>query len=129
MTAPVITITDTTKKRISKVDGHDVSVVKFTADQDLAEWEARADGYAVGTGTLVGQSGDAGDVTRLPHWEGADKPYWSKAGNGFWGNPTVLATGEKGSFEVEADELMSGDKNYRITVYGKNKAGEWSTYE
>lgn len=55
--APIITITNYTKERISNHPDHDVSVVTFHSDQDLAEWEARADGEGHGEGILVGIGG------------------------------------------------------------------------
>jgi hypothetical protein len=33
-----------------------------------------------------------------------------------------------GRFEIDNEELTQGDKVYRIDVYGKNQAGEWTPY-
>lgn len=96
-TPPTITIINYTKSKISGISGKDVCVVTFTADQNLTQWEARADGFGVGQGDLVG-SGDA------------------------------LLEGQEAVFEVENEELIWGDKTYRINVYGKNEQGEWSLY-
>lgn len=127
--APVITITSYTRSRISKQSGVDVCIVKFTSDQDLIAWEARADGYSAGTGDLVGE--DEGSATT----KGASL-IMGRARRGRYvvsspaGSSTgvLLTAGDVGQFEVEPDELTSGDKEYRITVYGKNLAGEWSDY-
>lgn len=36
--------------------------------------------------------------------------------------------GRQATFIVEDEELTLGDKTYRINVYGKNEAGEWTPY-
>lgn len=33
------------------------------------------------------------------------------------------------TFNVENDELVWGDKSYRVNVYGQNLSGAWSNYE
>lgn len=51
---PRVYITNVTRNKISAVAGMDVSTVTFKSDQDLVEWEARADGNGHGSGNLVG---------------------------------------------------------------------------
>ena len=51
---PEINITNYTKSVISDEVGYQTSTVTFQSNQDLVEWEARADGTGHGTGTLVG---------------------------------------------------------------------------
>lgn len=51
---PVITITNATRTRLSHVSGMTRSTITFRADQDIVEWEARADGDGHGSGDLVG---------------------------------------------------------------------------
>lgn len=54
---PIITVTNYTKDTISDEVGYQTSTVTFESDQDLVEWEARADGTGHGSGTLVGSGG------------------------------------------------------------------------
>lgn len=44
------------------------------------------------------------------------------------GSGTTLTAGQIATFEVSYWELTSGDKIYRINIYGKNAAGEWTPY-
>jgi hypothetical protein len=127
--APVITITSYTRSRISKQSGVNVCVVKFISDQDLIAWEARADGYSAGTGDLVGESEGSAATKGASLIMGRARQgrYIASSPAGSSGG-VLLAVGDVGQFEVEPDELTSGDKEYRITVYGKNLAGEWSDY-
>lgn len=133
MTAPVINITNVTKYKISKITGHNISVVNFTSNQDLFAWEARADGYSVGTGSLVGNA--SGSSTSSPN--GYNMIYGrlrygniiASASASGSSKTAILKAGEIGTFEVDDTELTSGDKQYRITVYGQNMSGEWSSYE
>lgn len=92
-----ITILEYSRKKLGKAKGTTKCTVTFKADQDLAAWEARANGGSgAGVGLLVGEG-------------------------------SFLAAEEIGTFDVETDELTNGDKEYTIKVYGKNQAGEWST--
>lgn len=94
---PIITITNVTTGRISDETSKDSCVVTFRSDQDLINWEARADGTGRGDGLLVGFGG----IEQA--------------------NMDVI-------FEVTYDELTNGDGWYRINVYGRDAAGEWTTY-
>lgn len=95
---PIITIISYTKDKISDEEGMTTSYVTFQSNQDLIEWEARADGIGQGTGDLVGQGYNVSANTDV-------------------------------TFDVHYTELTSGDKIYRINVYGKNAKGVWSSYE
>lgn len=128
MAAPNINITNYTRSRISAKAGVDVSSITFQANQPLVNWEARADGNGVGQGDLVGspantrETWDALDALGLS-WDELD------AENRTWDNIAVIAAAETDVvFDVENEELSWGDKDYRINVYGKNAAGEWTTY-
>lgn len=128
MTAPIITVKSVSRSKISSIAGVSVSVAEFTADQPLVDWEARADGGGVGQGLLVGNASDVRDT-----WDKFDGLAWSwdfldSKGLTWDDLTTVLAPNQVGIFEVESDELTNGDKEYRINIYGKNKAGEWSSY-
>lgn len=124
MAAPIITIKSYTRARISKKSGYDSSIVVFSTDQDLVQWEARADGAGVGQGLLVGSGGALpleSDWSSRTNEYGA---YWSD-----WAfNWNDLINYAEASFVVDDEELTFGDKSYRINVYGKNKGGEWSGY-
>ena len=54
VTALIIDIVSYTLDKISDEIGHQTSAVIFQANQDLLEWEARADGTGHGSGLLVG---------------------------------------------------------------------------
>lgn len=128
MTAPIITVQSCTTTRISHVAGKDASVVAFTADQDLTDWQARADGAGVGQGDLVGQASGTKDT-----WDKFDANglTWADldAQGHNWNNlAVVLLAAAAAQFTVDDEELTWGDKAYRINVYGKNNAGEWSAY-
>jgi hypothetical protein len=127
MTAPTITFTSTTRIKVSLQDGANTATVRFMTDQDLIAWEARADGYSAGTGTLVGsQTGDSGNT--IAFWHGASDYHWTGSGDFYYSGAEVLAKGATASFKIAASLLSSGDKAYRITIYGRNRAGEWSKY-
>ena len=98
---PNLIIVDFTRDRISNKDGFQTCVAWFQADQDVYQWEARADGKGKGQGLLVG-SGES-----------------------------FIPVGSTGFFEVHYHELIFGDKDYKIIVYGRNIYGHWNdgTYE
>jgi len=54
ITKPTINIISYTLDKISDEVGYQTSVVTFQSNQDLIEWEARADGTGHGSGLLVG---------------------------------------------------------------------------
>lgn len=121
MAAPKINIDRVTRTRISNKSGVDYVEVFFSSDQDLIEWQARADGSGVGQGLLVGKSIGT-------DWNSKASKYgasWSTWGNGDW-NSFIIE--DELSFIVEDNELTNGEKTYRINVYGKNENGEWSVY-
>lgn len=126
MAAPTVTLVSETATRISAQTGKDSSVVVFQSDQDLAEWEARADGSGHGSGDLVGQSVPGGlsfdDLDSLA-WNDIDGEEWN-----ILDGSTILKAGDNASFDVENEELTWGDRAYRINVYGKNLVGEWTPY-
>lgn len=128
MAAPLIVIDGYTRARISNQPGLSESVVQFLADQDLIDWQARADGAGVGQGGLVGQATGVRDTwtkwdERALTWAalGAESRTWAML-------IVVLPDNDIGEFVVDAGELTWGDKVYRINVYGKNQAGEWTAY-
>lgn len=121
MAAPKINIDRVTRTRISNKSGVDYVEVFFSSDQDLIEWQARADGSGVGQGLLVGKSIGT-------DWNSKASKYgvrWNTWGNGDW-NSYIIEN--ELSFIVEDNELTNGEKTYRINVYGKNVNGEWSVY-
>lgn len=128
MAAPVIVIDGYTRTRIGNVTGLNESVVQFLADQDLVDWEARADGEGHGQGDLVGAAAGVRDTwakwdAQGYDWTDVDATEWT------WTNLiVVLPDNDIAEFVVEASELTWGDKTYRINVYGKNAAGEWTAY-
>lgn len=94
---PTITIISQSVAKISSVSGYDVCVVKFTSDQALSYWEARATTTGAtghGVGTLV-ESG-------------------------------TLSEGATGTINVENEELINGDTNYTISIFGQGETGKWS---
>lgn len=92
-----ITILEYDRTKIGRVPGTTKCTVSFKSDQNLIEWEARANGGGgPGIGLLVG-------------------------------NGKELMAEQVQQFEVETSELTFGDKEYIIKVYGMNQAGEWST--
>ncbi|OUS70310.1 hypothetical protein B1748_29180 [Paenibacillus sp. MY03] len=128
MAAPLIVIDGYTRARISNQPGLRESVVQFLADQDLVDWQARADGAGVGQGDLVGQAPGVRDT--WAKWD-AQALSWASldAQTRTWETLiVVLPDNDIGEFVVDAGELTWGDKVYRINVYGKNQAGEWTAY-
>ncbi len=61
----IIEISNYTLDRISDEIGYQTSAVTFQANQDLVEWEARADGTGHGSGLLVGSGGSANANTNV----------------------------------------------------------------
>lgn len=128
MAAPFIIIDGYTRARISNVPGLRESVVQFLADQDVIDWQARADGAGVGQGDLVGLATGVRDTwvkfdAQALSWSALDgeQRTWQTL-------IVVLSDNDIGEFVVDASELTWGDKTYRINVYGKNQAGEWTAY-
>ncbi|HMA60165.1 MAG TPA: hypothetical protein VKN64_07715 [Halanaerobiales bacterium] len=91
---PTINIVGYTKDKISDEVGYQTSTVTFQSDQDLVEWEARADGTGHGSGLLVGSGGSVTantdvtfdvDYTELTQ---GDKTYqinvYGKNSDGLW---------------------------------------------
>lgn len=128
MAAPLIVIDAYTRSRISGQAGANQSVVQFLADQDLVDWESRADGAGNGQGSLVGQATEVRDTWAKWDAQGYSWAAIETKGWTFGGMTTVLPDNAVGEFVVDAAELTWGDKTYRINVYGKNAAGEWTVY-
>lgn len=128
MVSPVINILSVSKTKIGKVSGTDQSTVVFEYDQKLTAWEARAAGAGIGQGLLVSSgltliplrigdiTGKIGTATDKYARSGRTKALLSDMS---WG---------KNTFIVDDSTLTQGDKPYRIDVYGKNTAGEWTPY-
>lgn len=126
MAAPIINIQNVTRNKISDEAGATTAIATFTADQELTDWEARADGTGIGQGLLVGAATGVRDT-----WDKLDalNITWDQedARNKTWDHiNSVLDAGATGSFDVDYTELTAGDKVYRINVYGKNAANEWT---
>ena len=98
-TAPVITVGTPSRSIISDETGYDQCTCTFTADVDLAEWEARATKAGTTPARGVGLLVESG---------------------------TTLAAGATGTVIVDDEELTNGDGEYTITVYGKSSGGVWS---
>ena len=94
ITKPTINIISYTLDKISDEVGYQTSTVTFQSDQDLVEWEARADGTGHGSGLLVGSGGSVTantdvtfdvDYTELTQ---GDKTYqinvYGKNSDGIW---------------------------------------------
>ena len=124
MAGPTINIKSISRTKISRINGVDSSEVVFTTNQDLTEWQARADGQGVGQGLLVGSGKN---LFRVMAWSTRIKEAssWTSWRNTDWNSFIGIA---EGSFIVDDEELTNGDKLYRINVYGKNKNGEWNAY-
>jgi len=115
MAAPRIVITKVTRTKIGWLEGVNESIVKFTADQPLIDFEARAGGIGKGTGLPVGESGVLKASENL------------MVSDSLLLKDFTLPAGQEAQFEVERDELQQ-DGVYRINVYGCNAAGEWTPY-
>lgn len=125
MAAPTIKIEKVSRNRISRISSVDSSTVYFSTNQDLVQWEARADGEGVGQGLLVGSGGS---LPLESDWQSRTSKFGSNWSD--WAfNWNDLINYAESSFVVDDEELTWGDKPYRINVYGKNKSGEWSAYE
>jgi len=62
---------------------------------------------------------------RLTSWEA--RADGSGHGEGILiGSGNVVEKGEQVTFDIDDEELISGDKQYRIAIYGRTGAG-WST--
>jgi len=101
MSNPIINIISRSVPVISRKEGSNSCTIVFTSDQNLTEWEARADGTGPGTGLLVGSG------------------------------TSLTAETEQSFYvdSTELDTETYINKTYRINVYGKNSSGEWSLYE
>ncbi|MGP4063101.1 hypothetical protein [Halobacillus sp. H74] len=131
MTAPTITIDSVSRNKIGKVTGLDSSTVTFSTNQDLMEWEARAEGMGVGQGLLVGEQRTAledGYALKLQNpWNETIQTYgtlWSEMGAATFNSISYGSA----TFVVDNEELTNGDKTYTINIYGKNEQGEWTAY-
>ena len=125
MGTPVISLVSNSRNRISKQAGVNLDTCVFTADQDIIAWEARADGAGQGQGLLVGGA------------SGANEGFYKSDGTVY---PTVsndvmycdyavaVKKNANRSFDVDSTELTNGDKTYRINIYAKNRAGNWTPY-
>ena len=118
MSAPIITITEYSRSKISSHSGVNRSTVTFQSDQALVNWEARADGAGVGQGMLVG------GPTNILYPSDSLYPSDTLYPQG----TAVIAAGTNIQFDVDDEELTGGDGVYRINVYGMNKTGEWTAY-
>lgn len=128
MTAPIITVLRVTKNRISKMSDHNIAHVYWSSNQPLAAWEVRIDGSGHGSGKLVdgvnGKTKKQKNILQGMRLAGkiiAASPAGSS-------KEIVLEAGVKERTAIEANALQSGDRTYRITIYGQNMAGEWSSY-
>jgi hypothetical protein len=153
MAAPIINVISATASRIGAASGKDTCDVVFQSDQDLYEWEARADGAGIRQGLLVGFSPITSwqqlddlvlsfdriellgltwdDLDALREWNPVDTLFWSDVDAISWDQlegMQVLDAGADGTIRVDNEELTSGDKSYRINIYGKNGAGEWTAF-
>lgn len=126
MAAPKITIEKVSRNRISKNPGVDSSTVSFSTNQDLVQWEARADGRGVGQGLLVGSGGALSLGNNWRALSAKNGAIWSGWGRTTWEDSLYKAAAA--SFVVDDEELTNGDKPYQINVYGKNQNGEWNAY-
>jgi hypothetical protein len=118
MAAPVITLVSESRTVISDEAGVDTSLVKFTSDVDMIEWEARADGTGNGTGLLVGnETCSLENNYKVGAWALGAKPFTS------YNNANV----EK-QFNVDWNELTNGDKTYKINIYARNTDG-WTGFQ
>lgn len=115
MSFPTITITSISKTKIGWQSGKDQSIVKFTADQILKDFEARAGGVGRGSGLSVGKSILIYPSTTL---------YPSAT---LYPQTYSLGIGIEQQFEVDDEELQQ-DGDYRINIYGMNAGGEWTPY-
>ena len=97
--APVISVKSHSLNSISDEAGMTTCVIVFSANLQCDQWEARATYGAASPGLGVG----------------------SLVGSG-----GSLAANIDANFNVDYDELINGDGNYTITVYGHNEAG-WSS--
>ena len=124
MAGPILNIKSFTRSKISNKSGYDASTVVFSTNQDLIQWEARADGQGVGQGLLVGSGGE---LPLESDWKSRTEEFGANWNN--WGmNWNQLIYYAESSFRVDDEELKNGDKTYRINLYGKNLNGEWSKY-
>lgn len=128
MTAPIITVLRVTKTRISKKADHNITHVYWSSDQPLAAWEVRIDGVGQGSGTLIdsvsGRLKKQKNILQGMRLAGriiAASPAGSS-------KEIVLEAGVQERTAIEANDLTSGDRTYRVTIYGQNMAGEWSSY-
>lgn len=101
---PIITIVSQDRIKISKVNGYDRCTVTFISDQALTYWEARA------------------ITTQTP----SQTP---SHGVGTLVESGTLEKGATGYIYVDDEELLNGDVNYRIDIYGQNAGGVWSDDE
>lgn len=132
MVAPMITVESVTRNRLGRVTGWDASTVTFTTNQDLMEWEARADGHGAGQGLLLGEQRTAIEDNYALKLQNP----WNETMNGFgplWSdlgaNTFNAVSYGSATFVIDDSELTSGDKPYVINVYGKNEAGEWNGFQ
>lgn len=131
MVAPTINIEYVSRDVIGRVSGLDSSLVSFSTNQDLMEWEARAGGQGVGQGLLVGverQAIEDGYALKLKNpWDETMLNYgpnWNEYGYETFNSVSYGSA----VFTVEDEELTAGDRTYQINVYGKNESGEWTSY-
>ena len=55
--SPIISIVDYSTTKLSRVSGKNEISITFSSDEDLSEWEVRADGTGVGSGDLIASGG------------------------------------------------------------------------
>lgn len=132
MAIPQIDILSVSRYKIGRISGYDQSIVEFSTDQDLLEWEARAGGSGRGQGLLVGQKitqDQDGYALKLKNpwnqWLSLSTYTWSALGVGTTWNDKSYASD---SFAIDDEELTQGDQQYRINIYGKSGTGEWNAY-
>ena len=97
---PVITVTSQDVLKISNKTSKTRCTVKFTADQNLTTFEARA------------------QLTSSANWSGRNGVVVET------GEPLDL--GDEGWVYVDYNELPSGDGQYDIKIFGQNEGGVWS---
>lgn len=132
MAAPIITISTYSRSRISAKTGANTSLVKFTTNQNLITWEARAGGAAQGQGLLVGASAVLPPtVAKSPNMRFGQFGFGRLVymGQSSETQPAIVLTANaEAAFDVDNTELSQGDQTYRINVYGQNEQKEWSVY-
>lgn len=120
-----LSITNAPASVISAQAGCDTSSVQFQATDPLVRWEFRAGGAGYGQGTLV-EEGAYVSMTGTRF----DAHSWTAAQFDALGfsaanltHDIVLAANTTQSGSITASELVGGDGDYVIHIYGENPGG------